>query len=114
MPRMLRHIVADEPQAAAAELDGWQQRYQQLTPGVFRAEVSQVTYGDVHVFRELTSQSLLEEGEAARGYVSLGLPDLQCQGGWFSGYAMDGQTLRARATAGRWPCARHCSWIWPD
>lgn len=105
--RTLRHIVADEAQAAAAELDGWQQRYQQLTPGVFRAEVSQVTYGDVHVFRELTSQSLLEEGEAARGYVSLALPDVQCQGGWFSGYAMDGQTLlcagNGRALAMRTP-----------
>ncbi len=91
--RTLRHVVADDAHAAAVELDGWEQRYQQLTPGAFRAEMSQVTYGDVHVFREQTSQSLLEEGEAARGYVALALPDAQCQGGWFSGYAMDGQTL---------------------
>jgi len=91
--RTLRHIVADEAQAAAAELDGWQQRYQQLTPGAFRAEVSQVTFGDTHVFREQTTQSLLEEGEATRGYVSIALPDPQCQEGWFSGYAMHHQTL---------------------
>ena len=91
--RALRHVVADEAQTAAAELHGWQQRYQQLTPGMFRAEVSQVTYGDVHVFREQTSQALLEEGEAVRGYVSLALPDQHCEGGWFSGYAMHGQTL---------------------
>jgi len=92
-PRNLRHVVADEAQAAAAELNGWQQRYQQLTPGVFRAEVSQVTYGDVHVFREQTTQALLEEGEAARGYVSIALPHLQCDGGWFHGYPMHGQAL---------------------
>lgn len=91
--RGLRHIVADEAQAAAAELDGWQQRYQQLTPGMFRAEVSQVTYGDVHVFREQTTQALLEEGEAARGYVSLALPHVQCEDGWFHGYRMHGHAL---------------------
>ncbi|MFS8977871.1 helix-turn-helix domain-containing protein [Cupriavidus necator] len=91
--RGLRHVVADEAQAAAAELDGWQQRYQQLTPGMFRAEVSQVTYGDVHVFREQTTQALLEEGEAARGYVSLALPHVQCEDGWFHGYRMHGHAL---------------------
>lgn len=91
--RGLRHVVADEAQAAAAELDGWQQRYQQLTPGMFRAEVSQVTYGDVHVFREQTTQALLEEGEAARGYVSLALPHVQCDDGWFHGYRMHGHAL---------------------
>ncbi|MBP0623251.1 helix-turn-helix domain-containing protein [Cupriavidus consociatus] len=92
-PRALRHVVADEPQAAAAELDGWQQRYQQLTPGMFRAEVSQVTYGDVHVFREQTTQALLEEGEAARGYLSLALPHVHCEDGWFHGYRMHGYSL---------------------
>ncbi|RDK07949.1 helix-turn-helix domain-containing protein [Cupriavidus lacunae] len=92
-PRVLRHVIADEAQAAAAELNGWQQRYQQLTPGVFRAEVSQVTYGDVHVFREQTTQALLEEGEAARGYVSLALPHMQCDDGWFHGYRMHGHSL---------------------
>uniref|UniRef100_UPI003F49AD5A helix-turn-helix domain-containing protein n=1 Tax=Cupriavidus necator TaxID=106590 RepID=UPI003F49AD5A len=91
--RGLRHVVADEAQAAAAELNGWQQRYQQLTPGMFRAEVSQVTYGDVHVFREQTTQALLEEGEAARGYVSLALPHMQCEDGWFHGYRMHGHVL---------------------
>ncbi|WP_432260286.1 helix-turn-helix domain-containing protein [Cupriavidus sp. TMH.W2] len=91
--RGLRHVVADEAQAAAAELNGWQQRYQQLTPGMFRAEVTQVTYGDVHVFREQTTQALLEEGEAACGYVSLALPHAQCEDGWFHGYRMHGHAL---------------------
>lgn len=105
--RSVRHIVSDEPQSAAAELDGWQQRYQQLTPGAFRAEVSQVTYGDVHVFREQTSQALLEEGEARRGYVSVAMPEPQCDDGWFSGYALTGQSLawagNGRALALRTP-----------
>ncbi|AOY96571.1 AraC family transcriptional regulator [Cupriavidus sp. USMAA2-4] len=91
--RGLRRFVADDVQAAAAELDGWQQRYQQLTPGPFRAEVQQAAFGDVHVFREQTSQALLEEGEAMRGYLSLALPHAQCDGGWFHGYAMRGAGL---------------------
>jgi len=91
--RGLRRVVADEAQAAAEEFAGWQLRYQQLTPGAFRAEVEQVVYGDVHVFRERTSQALLEEGEAKPGYVSLALPHAQCDGGWFHGYRMHGAAL---------------------
>ncbi|KDP85256.1 AraC family transcriptional regulator [Cupriavidus sp. SK-3] len=91
--RPVRHLVATEATMAAGGLDGWQQRYQQLTPGRFLAEVQQATYGDVHVFREQTNQALLEEGEARRGYLSIALPHRECQDGWFAGYRMSGDTV---------------------
>ncbi|NUA26457.1 helix-turn-helix domain-containing protein [Cupriavidus basilensis] len=91
--RPVRHLVATEAAMAATGLDGWQQRYQQLTPGHFLAQVQQATYGDVHVFRERTNLALLEEGEARRGYLSIALPHRECADGWFSGYRMSGDTV---------------------
>ncbi|MDF3834858.1 helix-turn-helix domain-containing protein, partial [Cupriavidus basilensis] len=91
--RPVRHLIATEAAMAAGGLDGWHQRYQQLTPGHFLARVQQATFGDVHVFREQTNQALLEEGEAKRGYLSIALPHRECEGGWFSGYRMSGDTV---------------------
>ena len=103
--RGLRRFVADDVQAAAAELDGWQQRYQQLTPGSFRA-----------CSRLPSAMSMCSANRPRRpcskrarrcGYLSLALPHAHCDGGWFHGYAMRGAGLltagNGKASAMRTP-----------
>jgi AraC family ethanolamine operon transcriptional activator len=53
--------VSDDVQAHAANLSGWQQRYDQLSCGAFRGALADVWFGDVQVFRERTSHAVRQK-----------------------------------------------------
>ena len=54
----LRWARADDVQAHAANLAGWQQQYDQLSAGAFRGELADVWFDEVQVFRERTSHAV--------------------------------------------------------
>lgn len=53
-----RWTEATDVDAHAANLAGWQQRYDQLSGGAFHGAIADLWFGDVQVFRERTSHAL--------------------------------------------------------
>ncbi|MCW7538348.1 helix-turn-helix domain-containing protein [Aquabacterium sp. A7-Y] len=62
----------------AALLRGWNQRYAQLSRGVFEGEIREAWLpaadGSVHLFVERTSRQLLQVGALSPGRLALGVP----------------------------------------
>ncbi len=56
-----RLTESDDVEAHAANLSGWQQRYDQLSCGAFRGALADVWFGDVQVFRERTSHAVRQK-----------------------------------------------------
>jgi AraC family transcriptional regulator, ethanolamine operon transcriptional activator len=56
-------MLADDIDEHAERLSGWQQCYDQLTPGSFRGRLDQVTCDLAQVYRECTSQALHQRCE---------------------------------------------------
>ena len=56
-----RWTVSDDVEAHAANLSGWQQRYDQLSSGAFRGALADVWFDEVQVFRERTSHAVRQK-----------------------------------------------------
>ncbi len=56
-----RWTVSDDVEAHAANLSGWQQRYDQLSCGAFRGALADVWFDEVQVFRERTSHAVRQK-----------------------------------------------------
>jgi len=56
-------MLAGDVDEHAERLSGWQQRYDQLTPGGFSGRLDEVTSGVAQVYRECTSQALRQRCE---------------------------------------------------
>lgn len=69
--RKLNALDVDEH---AANLNKWDQCYDQLSSGNFRGTLSEVWIGDMQVFREVTTQSVVEQGRAWTGARLFGVP----------------------------------------
>lgn len=57
----------------AAQLQGWQQRYDQLSAGAFVGRLEQLSVGPAQVFRECTSQALRQRCEVRPDAVWCGI-----------------------------------------
>lgn len=57
-PWALRRAQADDVDTHAANLSGWQQRYDQLSGGAFHGELVDLWFDEVQVFRERTSHAV--------------------------------------------------------
>lgn len=57
-PAVAGWTVADDVDTHAANLAGWQQRYDQLSAGAFRGAIADLWFDDVQVFRERTSHAV--------------------------------------------------------
>ena len=69
----------------AARLSGWDQTYEQLTPGRFEGFLCEALFADIQLCRETTNQSVHELGSGRRGSYMFGVP-LALQGeGYFGG-----------------------------
>lgn len=78
----LRSNDADEH---AARLSGWDQTYEQLTPGRFDGFLCEALFADIQLFRETTNQSVHQLGAGRSGSYMFGVP-LALQGeGYFGG-----------------------------
>src|SRR5512145_614748 len=68
-----RWTVADDVDTHAANLAGWQQRYDQLSAGAFRGAIADLWFDDVQVFRERTSHAVRQVCAIRPGTVWCGV-----------------------------------------
>lgn len=69
-----RKLSALDVDEHAGNLGKWNQRYDQLSSGSFQGTLSEVWIGDTQIFREITTQSVVEQGQAWTGARLFGVP----------------------------------------
>jgi AraC family transcriptional regulator, ethanolamine operon transcriptional activator len=69
-----RKLSALDVDEHAGNLAKWDQRYDQVSLGSFRGTLSELWMGDMQIFREITTQSVLEQGQAWAGARLFGVP----------------------------------------
>lgn len=77
----------------AALLRGWNQTYDQLSPGSFNGSFAEANLGDVQIFREVTSTSLHQTGNLPKGTCAVGIPVDLKGNATFCGTPCDGSQL---------------------
>ena len=81
-----RCLDADE---AAQRLRAWDQMYQQLAPGAFEGETTDIWLGSMQVFRERSNRRVHQAGSAWPGSITFGVPLAMQGAARFCGQAMD-------------------------
>lgn len=69
-----RKLSALDVDEHAGNLGKWDQSYDQLSSGIFFGTLSEVWLGDMQIFREVTTQSVVEQGQAWAGARLFGVP----------------------------------------
>jgi len=81
---MVRRETRDADEQAACLRD-WDQVYEQLTPGQFEGRFMEIWFRGIQLFREVTNQSVHEEGLMRAGDRVLGVPVAMQGQGYFCG-----------------------------
>ena len=76
-------LIAGDVDEHAANLGKWDQNYDQISPGSFQGTLSEVWIGDMQIFREVTTQAVVEQGQAWAGARLFGVPMAMNGGGTF-------------------------------
>lgn len=74
----------------ADSLSGWNQQYEQVSPGRFTGQLDELWLGPVQVFRESTHQAVLQRGAPCPGTITVATPVGDRNQGWFCGRSLDG------------------------
>lgn len=69
----------------SANLSGWDQIYEQLTPGLFTGNVTEAWFGCLQLIRETTNQSIHEAGRAWQGSSTFCVPLVMAGDAFFLG-----------------------------
>lgn len=77
----------------AALLRGWNQTYNQMSPGAFNGSFLEADLGALQIFREVTSNSLHQTGVLPEGTCALGIAIEMKGNATFCGTACDGTQL---------------------
>jgi AraC family transcriptional regulator, ethanolamine operon transcriptional activator len=77
----------------AINLPGWQQDYWQRGVGSFEGATESLCLDEMHLFRESMNRSVDQIGEAPRGRLVLGIPNLITGEGYWAGRPIHGQAL---------------------
>jgi AraC family ethanolamine operon transcriptional activator len=88
-----RKLSALDVDEHAANLGKWDQYYDQLSSGSFRGTLSEVWIGDMQVFREVTTQSVVEQGQAWAGARLFGVPMMMNGSGTFCDRPLDSDSI---------------------
>jgi len=88
-PSILRRSVSYDVGAHAANLTHWDQTYDQLHRGRFEGCLDEIWLGDLQIFRERTSVSVLESGSAWPNSRTFGVPLAMDGPGLFAGRVLD-------------------------
>ncbi|MFN3984707.1 MAG: helix-turn-helix domain-containing protein [Rhodocyclaceae bacterium] len=86
-PRGLLHTHDVDEHAAC--LEGWGQRYDQLSAGRFDGCFEEYWFGSVQIFRERANQAIHESGQPWHGSRTLAVPVAIDGAGWFCGELFD-------------------------
>ena len=81
---MVRRETRDADEQAAC-LREWDQTYEQLTPGQFEGRFMEIWFRGIQLFREVTNQSVHEEGLMRAGERVLGVPVAMQGQGYYCG-----------------------------
>lgn len=81
---MVRRETSDADEQAACLRD-WDQVYEQLTPGQFEGRFMEIWFRGIQLFREVTNQSVHEQGMMRAGDRVLGVPVSMQGQGYFCG-----------------------------
>jgi len=73
-PYALRRVETDDVDAHADSLSAWGQTYDQLSPGAFSGELTEVWTSSAQVFRESTSQAMRQSCRVWPGAWWFGIP----------------------------------------
>lgn len=79
----------------AANLQGWEQRYEQLSAGTFTGRVEAVRVGPVQVFSEWADQAILQGGTQGPGRLSIAVACPGVQRSWYCGHRLAAESLIA-------------------
>lgn len=72
----------------AGLLRGWNQHYEQLSPGPFTGAIVELYFDDIHLFTEKTSHALHQNGKLDDDVVAIGVPLRASGHGLFCGSTM--------------------------
>ncbi len=89
----LRFARTHDVDEQAALLHGWNQIYDQMSPGPFNGSILEMDLGVLQIFREVTSNSLHQIGALPRGTCAVGVPIGMKGSATFCGTACDGSQL---------------------
>lgn len=67
-------LIARDVDEHAANLGKWNQTYDQISSGSFHGTLSEVWIGNMQIFREVTTQAVIEQGQAWPRARLFGLP----------------------------------------
>jgi AraC family transcriptional regulator, ethanolamine operon transcriptional activator len=73
-PEGYRSRLATDADVHAANLTGWNQLYDQLTPGQFHGSISELWMGKLQVFREVTSHAVRQSCQIWPNSLWFGIP----------------------------------------
>jgi AraC family transcriptional regulator, ethanolamine operon transcriptional activator len=73
--RAVRTVLAHDADALASELTNWEQRYDQISSGLFRGALTERQLPQLQVFRERLSQSVRQSCRVWPDAIWFGLPD---------------------------------------
>ena len=86
-------LFARDVDEHAANLGKWNQNYDQISSGSFRGTLSEVWIGDMQIFREVTTQAVVEQGQAWAGARLFGVPMAMTGGGTFCDRPLHGDSM---------------------
>ena len=92
-PPAARVLSTTDIDEQSALLEGWNQSYSQLAPGRFQGRLEDAELGGAYLFREVTSQALLQSGDLGPDVVALGVPRFIGGAALFCGRHCDGRQL---------------------
>jgi AraC-like DNA-binding protein len=70
----LKLDVFDDFHVHGASAPEWNQRYLQLSPGVMRSSLAEVTTGSIHVFRKWMSERVIQQGCLPEAKICFAIP----------------------------------------
>jgi AraC-like DNA-binding protein len=70
----LRFDVFDDFHVHGASAPEWNQRYLQVSPGVMRSSLAEVTTDSIHVFRKWMSERVIQQGCLPSGKICFAIP----------------------------------------
>ncbi len=73
MPPLQRFLTSDIDEHAR-NMQGWQVRYDQLSPGAFEGELIEFRSGWMQLARDRSNQAMIKSGEAWDGAITFSLP----------------------------------------
>ena len=88
-----RKVSALDVDEHAGNLGKWDQYYDQLSSGSFKGTLSEVWIGDMQIFREVTTQSVVEQGQAWAGARLFGVPMAMSGSGSFCDRPLRGDSI---------------------